>query len=570
MHNRKKSTWLRRLLVVLLIIILLSTAGAVAFHFLTQVHPPACDTGRLSAYKVIQPEPDHYKAGNNWLRKSQSGLWEMYTEGTPFDRGVVNGLMARHLIGFQEAAFISRIREMIPSDNYLRFLKYFIYWFNRNLDKYIPEEYREEIYGISLSASREYDVIGPAYQRMLNYHSAHDIGHALQDLSMVGCTSFGVWGEKTAAGDLLIGRNFDFYAGDEFARNKIVSFVRPDRGIPFMTVTWGGMIGAVSGMNAVGLTVTINAAKSQMPLSARTPISLLAREILQYASTISEAYEIAGKRQIFVSESILVGSARDGRAVIIEKSPYKQGLIISDSEYIVCANHFQSATFANDPLNLADIRENASLYRQKRLVQLLTGADPVDEHGVAKILRDQSGLNGKNIGSGNEKAINQLIAHHSIIFMPAHGLVWVSTAPWQLGSYVCYDISKIFSNFAAKGLDAAVVDSAREIPPDQFLNSPGYCNFLRFREMRSMIRDADKNGVEIPGIGDLLTAFATSNPEYYEVYSLAGDYYYRRALWMEARKQYYKALEKTIPRWSEKMAVIEKLADCNIRLKTGP
>ena len=112
----------------------------------------------------------------------------------------------------------------------------------------------------------------------------------------------------------------DFSMGDDFARNKIIAFYRPDSGNNFAFIPWAGMIGVVSGMNDKGLTITLNAANSAIPTSARTPVSILARKVLQYASNIQEAYEIIDEADVFVAECFLVASATDGKAVVIEKS----------------------------------------------------------------------------------------------------------------------------------------------------------------------------------------------------------------------------------------------------------
>src|ERR1043165_253584 len=270
---------------------------------------------------------DFYTLKNNWIKKSETGLWEIYVEGDGFERGVIEGKLNKELAEKQEIAFVDQIKKMIPSQGMLHYLKFFIAFFNRNLDTYIPEEYKLEIYGESLSASDQFDFIAPKYYRMLNYHAAHDIGHALQDKNMtVGCTAFGAWGGKTDDGSLLIGRNFDFYVGDAFAEDKLINFVKPDSGYRLMMISWAGMIGTVSGMNEKGLTVTINASKSEIPTAAATPISILAREILQYAKNIDEAFAIAQKRKTFVSESIMIGSLSDNRTATIEKTPSRTEL----------------------------------------------------------------------------------------------------------------------------------------------------------------------------------------------------------------------------------------------------
>ena len=561
----RKLLWLKRFVISVLVIAAIIVAFLLWFYLDTQIKIPHIENSEAIKLTVENPATDFYRIGPNWLKKSSSGLWEMYIEGKPFDRGVINGKLSKKLIAAQEKAFIDQIRQMIPSGFYLHFLKYFIYWFNRDLDRFLPEEYKQEVYGISLSASEKYSFIGSNYQRILNYHSAHDIGHALQDYSLVGCTSFGVWGNKSKDSSMIIGRNFDFYVGDEFAENKIIFFEKPEHGHGFMMVTWGGMIGAVSGMNEAGLTVTINAAKSRIPISARTPISIVAREILQYASNISEAYSIAKKRETFVSESILIGSAHDKKAVIIEKSPFNIAIVMPADNYLACANHFQSVEFSLDPMNIRNKNENASVYRYKRLVQDITNSIPLDYKGVAAILRDQRGLNDEDIGMGNEKAMNQLIAHHSIIFKPEQLLVWVSTSPWQIGSYVCYDLSKIFHNFAGLQHKVEITEPDKTIPPDSFLGSSDYKRFMRFREMRKEVKQIFRTGKTDMLPGSFLDDFRASNPMYYEVFDLIGDYYSKTGQWRLAQAEYRHALSLVIPRWKEKENIIKKLADCNVR-----
>ncbi len=508
-------------------------------------HPP--EVSDLSALKTerIQTGENTYTMGNNWIRKSENGLWEMYIEGEPFERGVAAGILTRELLYYQENAFVEQIRVLVPSDNYLRFLKYFLAWFNRNLDKNIPEEYKLEIYGTSFSCSPEFNFIGSGYQRQLNYHAAHDIGHALQGLNMVGCTSFSVWDGKSADSSLIVARNFDFFAGKKFAENKIVCFIKPSAGHRFMMVTWAGMMGVVSGMNEKGLTVTINASKSSVPGQAAAPVSLVAREILQYAANIKEAEEIASRRKMFVSESILIGSAADGRSAIIEKTPRKQDLFMPDGNRIVCANHFQGSTFSNDRLNTENINGSDSKYRFDRMNELLDLDTVIDVNEAASILRNRYGLGNANLGMGNPLALNQLIAHHSVIFKPSERRAWVSTPPWQLGKFSEYNMNTVFNLRAGEiNSNTEIYEIHSSIPADTFLLSHDYLSFLKYKKLEEELRNYRSDELPLPqGFAEEYTG---SNPMLWSVWSDLGDYYFKMKDFSNAYKYYQAALSKEV------------------------
>lgn len=537
--------------------ILFLLAGCITYvYFFTAMESPIPPSLAAMDYKITEVDSGLFKIGSNWFRKSESGLYELYVEGEPFERGVANGKLTKNLVQYQEVVFTNQLKRLVPSGMYRNLLKHTIRWFNRNMDDNIPQEYKLEIYGVSRSASPDFDDIDTPYQRMLNYHAAHDIGHALQNISLVGCTSFATWGNRSEDSTLIIGRNFDLYLGDDFARDKIIAFYNPSQGHKFMMVTFGGMTGVLSGMNDQGLTVTLNAAKSEMPLSSATPISLVAREILQYASTIKEAYEIAGKRKTFVSESLLIGSAKDGIASLIEKSPDAIDLFESTDNYIISTNHFQGSPLGVTPLNKDHIVQSSSLYRYEHVKQLIEKDKKNSIAKTAIILRNQKGIDEKEIGMGNEKAINQLIAHHGIIFQPEKRLVWVSTAPWQLGKFVCYDLNKIFGMSIDKNHE--IYENELTIAEDPFVKTPSYSAYKKFLPYRFPFN---------PHPDLQPDSLIRWNPESYQAYMVAGDYYLDHNAYTKAIPVYQLGLTKEIATVQERTHMEKKFQLCKEKLK---
>ena len=538
-------------------LLLLCVIGLIIYvRMIATIDEPVPESLAALNAEVVKVDSGLFKLNNNWFKESETGLYELYVEGDAFERGVANGRLTRDLVHRQEVVFTAQIHRLVPSGFYLSVLKHFVGWFNRNLQENVIKEYQLEILGVSYSASHEFDDIAPAYQRILNYHAAHDIGHALQNMSLVGCTAFATWGNHSEDSTLIIGRNFDFYVGDDFARDKLVAFYNPSSGHKFMMVTFGGMTGVLSGMNDQGLTVTINAAKSDVPSASATPVTLVTREILQYASTISEAYDIVAKRKMFVSESFLIGSAAEGKAALIEKSPEAVDLVEANGNVIMSTNHFLGEKLGMTQLNQLHVKTSASNYRYQRLKELLSRASVNSVRNTAEILRDQKGINDKDIGLGNEKAINQLVAHHSVIFEPEKRRMWISTSPWQLGKLICYDMDKVFS-YEAK-INEEIYETELTIPADSFLLTPDYRNYVKFSKYRFPFNpqtNLDPDSV------------VKWNPNSYHAYMLAADYYFDRKKWAEAIPFYEQGLNKEVATMQERYHMEKNLEKCKDRVK---
>ena len=497
---------------------------------------------RGAVHRVVTFPDGHSEFGDNMLRHSRNGFWELSLNGGAEERGAAFGALCDSLLDYQERIFIDQIHRIVPNDRYLRFLNIVTQIFNRRITHHIPEEYCREIAAMSRYCTHEYDFFGTPYLRQLNYHAAHDIGHAMQDYMLVGCTAVGAWGKASDEG-LVVGRNFDFWVGDDFAANRLITFCSPESGHPFVSIGWAGMVGVLSGMNAEGLCITLHAAKGDLPLRSATPVSILAREILQYAATIDEAVAIASRAKLFVSECFLVGSARDGRCVVIEKTPEQQDIYAPEGEVLCLSNHFRSEGLAQSPLNCDNIASSDSRFRLERIEDLARKAQPLTTRKVVGILRDRKLSDSVDLGLSNPMAINQQIAHHSVVFEPNRLRMWLSTDAWGYGEWVAYDVGAVLRGekpFVAELAEDEVIEADRD-----FLVK----DLPRLVRYRQILRS--------PSVATI-DSLPILNPEAWESHVAQGDFYRKSGDKERARICYRDALQRPMPE-GEKFNVEHKL-----------
>jgi hypothetical protein len=431
------------------------TGGWLLRHWTAKPPPLPADTAILR----LRPESrgDKVWLGRSWAGR-RDGLLVVSLKGSPFEIGYAKGLLLQTQMHTLENEFIKMIQGYVPQHWLMETLKYYVIYRNRHLSDYVPLNYRMEILGTALGCPDIHPEEGSFYNRLLNYHAAHDVSYMMIDnplISRAGCTSFGAWAGATANGHLLTARNFDWEAAEVFSRDRVVMMCEPEDGVPFISLSWAGMAGVVSGMNRAGVSVTINGAPSSLPGETASPAALVARDVLQKSHRLADALEILRNARVFVSTLWLIGSRADGRFVVVEKTPQAMQVREPEGDSIVCANHFLTPGLKEDPRNQAYVAEATSVSREARLTELLRGAHgTIDPQRAAEFLRDRDLPGGGFAGNGHRATLNAFIATHAIVMDLTDGIFWAASPPHQLGKFVAFDVQNFDCELPARTLPA--------------------------------------------------------------------------------------------------------------------
>jgi len=436
--------WLKRILISAA---LLALCGWLLTHWLVrqsiQAPPPL-----PKDVSVLQLKPESRGGkvflGQSW-RSEREGLPVVCLKGSPLEIGYANGALMQDKMQTLEREFMVMLKSYVPQDWLRRAMKNYIFWRNRHLSNFVSDAFRLEIYGATLGCQDANQSEGNYYNRLLNYHAAHDVSYMMIDnpfITHAGCTAFGAWSNATVNAHLITGRNFDWEAAEVFSRDRVVEMFEPDGGIPFISLSWAGMAGVLSGMNRAGVSVTINGAPSKLPDRIGTPVAFVARKVLQEAHNLSEAEKIIREANVFVSTIWLVGSQADGKFIVVEKTPVTMNVREATGDAIVCPNHFETTGLKDADINTNYMAEATSVSREQRLLELLaTNHGAIDVEHAVTFLRDRDLPGGAFPGNGHRAALNAFIATHAVVMDLTAGIFWAAAPPNGLGKFVAFDVN---------------------------------------------------------------------------------------------------------------------------------
>ena len=132
--------------------------------------------------------------------------------------------------------------------------------------------------------------------------------------------------------------------------------------------------------------------------------------------------------------------------------------------------------------------------------------------------------------------------------------MWVSTAPWQAGEMICYDLHEIFEQAPKEGSWA---DRSHTIAADEIYLEQDYPRIKAYRADASRLREAIRKRKALVEFDP--EQFQQLNPSYYETYELLGDYYHAMEHTDLACPMWRAALECEIPKLPQRTALLKKL-----------
>ncbi len=381
----------------------------------------------------------------------KSGIFCIKAAGNPYKIGFQHGNLLKEYTEKGVYKFFSKyIDDLIKSDRRTHFLPVsalfskFIKTKSQKFIQNIPKEIKDEIRGLC-------DATGMNYKKALHsFVFPETICYLISKFSgkrfalkthlsgsaLLGCTSIIASSEATESGELIHARNFDFLGVGYWEKYPLVSYIFPDDGFSYISVSSAGIVGGVvTGINEQEISYAVHQNYTDEYCENNLPILALGTLILKYADNLDKAKEIILENKSTSGWSIVISDNKTKEAFIAEICGNDVNFRYMENDFLLCTNSFISPEFHEKEIIINPLLNLSSNSRYQRLNQLIREHYNFISPAIcAKFLGDRY-----DITSEKERifgySVSQNFTISSVIFAPERKSFWVASGITPVCNY---------------------------------------------------------------------------------------------------------------------------------------
>ena len=273
-----------------------------------------CSGQRINIKDLLNQPVKEAGTFNQCKKYKKAGVTVVYLNGTPYEIGFAHGKLCK-----DEIINVNKI-----------YWDYYDYlnkqsddkWLplSKALERFIPEEYINEMKGIADGSGIEYDKI-----LFLN---------TLTTISMAdGCFAFAF---KYNESKIITFRQIDISTNSPYSKKMILYIIKPQQGYGFAALLNPGMVSGETGLNENGITVSENNIQIKQTEWDIMPINHLSRYLLQYSGSIDDVEKSLKKQEVYPARLLFVSSKNS--ASIFEFANKEIATMNMKNGYLAMAN----------------------------------------------------------------------------------------------------------------------------------------------------------------------------------------------------------------------------------------
>lgn len=247
---------------------------------------------------ILTPEQESEILSKAHLSRTDDGrIRVLVLRGTPYERGYQQGVLLRtevqENLGYMYEQAVEKFH----------FAELFAEVYER-IRPFIPQEYIDEMHGLAHGARMPLNVVHHihALPSLAEWGGKKRVKGIIKQMMEgelgTSCSNLSLGRATTADGEFYVVRILDWglHRISKLHQYPLITVNVPDAGIASANIGWVGFLGAVSGMNAQGITLgEMGYGDPENETLRGVPMPFLLRDVMTYASSLTDVRRIIGQ-----------------------------------------------------------------------------------------------------------------------------------------------------------------------------------------------------------------------------------------------------------------------------------